>query len=507
MKLENIKLPIGANEEELFRLAVKKARLKPSEVKYFKILKKSLDARDKNDIKYVYGLEISDREETDWEITLPKAKIPKRPVIVGFGPAGMFCALYLARAGYNPIVIERGLPVDERKKSVNKFINEGKLDENSNMQFGEGGAGAFSDGKLNTGVSGVFVRQVLADFKRYGAPPEIEWEAKPHIGSDLLPEVVKNIRKEIEALGGKVLFSTKFTGIRAVGGLAMAAVTDKGEVPCDDLILAIGHSARDTFSEILSEGIAMEPKAFAIGFRIEHLQEDISVSQYGEKYAHLLPPADYRLSSRKGERGVFTFCMCPGGYVMPSSSEYGGIVTNGMSLYKRDGKNANSAVLCEVYPSDFESGVLGGVKLQQKYEEIAYNSGGKNYYAPVQKLKDFFEDKTTETLGRVKPTYPIGYTFANMSSLFNKSVTDNLKSGIKDMGTKLKGFSDDEAILTGVETRSSSPVRILRNANFASLSYPNLYPIGEGCGYAGGITSAAVDGIKAAKIIAEKYDK
>lgn len=506
MRIDNVKLPIGESENEVFEICLKRSRLKRSAVKYFKILKKSIDARDKRDVKFVYSAEISDKEIKIAPLSLPHCRGGKT-VVVGFGPAGMFCALYLARAGYKPIVVERGESVDDREKSVYKFVNERILNENSNIQFGEGGAGAFSDGKLSSGVSGEFTRTVLSDFVSFGAPKEIEWEAKPHIGSDLLPSVVKNLRKEIERLGGSVRFSTRLTGIKTVGGKIAAAITDAGEIECDRLVLAIGHSARDTYKAMLAAGATIEPKPFAVGFRIEHLQRDISLAQYGEKFAPLLPAADYRLASRKGERGVFTFCMCPGGYVLPSSSEEGGVVTNGMSLYSRSGENANSAVLCEVYPSDFPVGALGGAEMQREIEKKAFMLGGGNYCAPVQTVKDFFDGVKTAALKSVKPTYPIGYELTDLNGVYIKSVTENLKSGIRDMGEKLKGFSSDDAVLTGVETRSSSPVRILRGENYESISIENLYPCGEGCGYAGGIMSAAIDGIKVAAAIAKKENE
>ncbi len=507
MRIDNLKLPVTATDEDALKSSAKRARIKLSDVKAFRVIKKSIDARDKNDVKFVYNTEIDIKPfEDEKEFSIPASDKRPRILVVGFGPAGMFCALFLARAGYNPVVIERGKSVDERKKSVEAFAKFGTIDPESNVQFGEGGAGTFSDGKLNTGVSGTLIKTVLREFVKHGAPVEIEYSSKPHIGSDKLPETVKNIRIEIERLGGKVLFGKKLEKFVVKGEKITAAIVNGEEIPVDDVVLAVGHSARDTFYELGRENVAMERKQFAMGFRIEHKREFIDEAQYGKKFAGFLPAADYRLTSHKAQRGVFTFCMCPGGVVIPSASEIGGVVTNGMSLYARDEVNSNSAVLCEIYPSDFYEGVLGGVELQREIERKAFLLGGSDYSAPTQKLEDFYAIRRTERFGSVRPTYERNMP-SDLNGLFPPVVTESIKTGISDMNNKLKGFSCGDAVLTGVETRSSSPVRILRGDDMVSPTVGNLYPCGEGCGYAGGITSAAVDGIKVAAAIAEKYSK
>lgn len=506
-RISNIKVKVDGSSEDILNLACKKAGLKPSKIKYFKIVKKSLDARDKSNIFYSVSVELDDKP-----YTLPKKEYKKvsskgRILVVGAGPAGLFCALELLRYGLSVTLIERGKKVEERVKSVDDFIKNKVLDENSNIQFGEGGAGAFSDGKLNTQIGGGLSKEVILDFVKFGAPKEIEYLNKPHIGSDNLKAVVKNIREEIIRLGGEVLFSTRLTDFCVKNG-KITSVTYNGQTEVfDDVVLAVGHSARDVYSLIESKNIFIEPKDFAVGFRIEHLTADINLAQYGEKYAKLpcMPTADYKLTSSYNNRGVFTFCMCPGGYVMPSSSERDTVVVNGMSNYARNAVNSNSAVIVQAKTSDFYKGALGGVEFQRSLEKNAFILGGGDYSAPVQLVKDFIKGEITLGFEKVIPSYEIGVKKSNLVGLLPKDIENALRYGIVDMGKRLKGFDDNGGVLTAVESRTSSPVRITRGENLASVSVSNLYPCGEGCGYAGGITSAGADGKRVALKIVEKY--
>lgn len=505
MTLSDIKLPIQKGEEELYRLATKKLGKKPT---YFAIKKKSLDARDKKDIRFVYTIEFADGEKqaTPPEIEkLQKNKMPTAPVlVVGSGPAGLFCALRLLERGITPIVIERGGSVEERERATQMFFTQKTLDENTNIQFGEGGAGTFSDGKLNTQTHSALNKTVLETFVRFGAPEEILYLNKPHIGSDKLKTVVKNMREYIRAQGGEVHFHTRLEDVIIKDGALKEAVltrldgggTQRLEVAA--LVLAIGHSARDTFERLLARGVEMRAKDFAVGVRIEHLQADIGKTQYGDVYK-LLPAADYKLVSHAGERSAFTFCMCPGGYVMPAASESGGVVTNGMSNYARDGENANSALIAQVTRADFESEhPLAGIEFQRKIERAAYIAGGGDYVAPVQRVGDFLRNRTSDCFGSVKPTYAGGTAFADLRSVLPNGVITTLKCALTDMDKRLKGFACPDAILTAAETRTSSPVRMERDETLQSVSVKNLFPCGEGAGYAGGITSSAADGIRVA---------
>ncbi|MBE7077502.1 MAG: FAD-binding protein [Clostridiales bacterium] len=510
--LSDIKLPIEKGEKELRALAEKKLGGK---LGYFAIKKKSLDARDKNNLRYVYTIEFSKQKPPKKEYKyerLTKEKLPDRPVlVVGSGPAGLFCAIRLIDHGITPIVIERGGSVEEREKSISSFVDTHRLNVDCNVQFGEGGAGTFSDGKLNTQTHSPLNREVLELFVRFGAPEEILWLAKPHIGSDRLKTVVKNMREYIRAQGGEVHFHTRLEDIVVKGGKVQEAVICRLNadtvcpnceiIPVSAIVLAVGHSARDTFEMLLRRGITIRKKDFAVGVRIEHLQSSIGFAQYGKEYGKL-PAADYKLVSHASDRAAFTFCMCPGGYVMPAASEEGGVVTNGMSNYARDGRNANSALIAQVTAADFEGDhPLAGVEFQRKLERAAYMVGGGTYAAPVQRVEDFLLDRSSSSFGEVLPTYAAGTAFADLREVLPAPIVAALKNAITDMDRRLKGFANPDALLTGVETRTSSPVRIERDERMQSVSVQGVYPCGEGAGYAGGITSSAADGLRVAEAV------
>lgn len=508
IKITNIKIKADLSDDELFEKIYKKYKINKNDVTERRIIKKSIDARNKADIFYNYSIELECKNENKIKnVQIVKKEEPfkiivnrkssKRPVIIGAGPAGLFSALTLAQNGIKPIIIEQGKTVDERKKDVEEFQKTGKLNTLSNVQFGEGGAGTFSDGKLTSGIHNPLCKIVLKEFYNFGAPEQILYINKPHIGTDNLINIIRNMRNEIIKLGGEFLFNEKVTDFEFENSKVTAVICGK-RIETDTVILAIGHSARSTFEKLYEKGVKMEKKNFSIGVRIEHKQSMINKSQYGEITKLKLPPAEYKMAYHGENRSCYTFCMCPGGTVIASSSEPETIVTNGMSVYARNGENANSAVLVNVTPNDFKGeSPLEGMYFQKDLEKKAFKLGGSNYNAPIQRFEDFENNVKSTHIGEIKPTYKPGVTLSNLNEILPDFISKTLVEGIKYFDKSIKGFAHPDAILTGVETRSSSPVQITRNENKQS-NIKGLYPCGEGAGYAGGIMSAAVDGIKCA---------
>ncbi|MBQ6825482.1 MAG: hypothetical protein IJP34_02340 [Clostridia bacterium] len=520
--INNINLPLDTDFNGLNQLVAKKFKLDINNIKSVKLYRKSVDARHKNDVHFCcsFLVELCSGEEKflklyknaqsykplQYEFKKAENILENPPVVVGFGPAGMFAALTLAKAGLCPIVIERGMDVDNRKKAVDSFFSGKSLNPNTNVQFGEGGAGTFSDGKLNTGIKDKRCKIVLFELNKFGAGDNILTDAKPHIGTDVLINVVKNLREEVIKLGGRVLFETELRDIIINNGKITSIETNKGSFDTDILILATGHSARDTFLMLKSKGIKLEQKPFAVGVRIEHLSKDINRALYGDfADSEHLGAADYKLVAHlESGRGVYTFCMCPGGEVINASSEENGVAVNGMSYSRRDGENSNSALLVGVNTEDFgSSDVLAGCYLQQKIEQNAFNIG--NGKVPITSVGNFVNGEEFK-IGKVKPTVKPDTVFADFYKIFPQFVCDSLKEAIPIFDKKINGFADREALLIAPETRSSSPVRITRNENFESVNTMGLFPCGEGAGYAGGIMSAAVDGMKIAEQIIENIN-
>ncbi|MDR1606121.1 MAG: NAD(P)/FAD-dependent oxidoreductase [Streptococcaceae bacterium] len=529
LRLTQIKLSIHDDLSAIQQQVLKRLRIQPSDLLELRIYKESIDARKAGDIYFIYTVDVGVKDETkfltgkikhlaptpDLAYQAPKLKhgtqpLTHRPVVIGFGPAGMYAALLLAQQGYRPLVLERGEAVDDRVRSIEAFWQQGQLNPNSNVQFGEGGAGTFSDGKLTSRGKDLRGRQVLAELVKAGAPEEILYQAHPHVGTDLLRDIVKRIRQEIIALGGEVRFQAQVKQFKSVSGRLQAVVLTSGElIETEQAILAIGHSARDTFSELDAAGVEMTAKPFAVGVRIEHPQTVIDQAQYKTFAGHArLGAAEYRLTYKASNgRGVYTFCMCPGGLVVPSSSEAGHLVTNGMSEHARDQKNANSGLLVQVFPEDFGSaGALAGIDFQRALEQKAFALGGGTYQAPAQLVGDFLKGQPSTAMGSVTPSYALGVVPTDLTRLFPDYITAALKEALIGLDHKLHGFAMADAVLTAVESRSSSPLRINRDqTSLQSVSVKGLYPSGEGAGFAGGIVSAAIDGLKCAESLISAF--
>ncbi len=525
-RIHQLKLPITEADINIKTAAAKYLGITESKIISCTIFKRSIDARDKSKLFYVYALDVeiigkpqkAFKPNEVSKITLYNYKTPQigskklktRPVVVGFGPAGMFCAYLLVQAGFKPIILERGESVDERINSVNRFFENGKLNPSSNVCFGEGGAGTFSDGKLNTLIKDKDGkgRYVLETFVKHGANPEILYDAKPHIGTDKLVEIVKNLREEIISLGGEIYFNTFAKDFVFSDNKITGIITDTNIIPTEICILATGHSARDTFETLYNKGVNLEPKPFAMGVRVMHKQEMINENQYG-KYSDLLPAASYKLTHTcENGRGVYSFCMCPGGYVVNASSVEGHTVINGMSYSDRAGENANSAIICNVTPDDFKNEGFGdlplsGVEFQRKYENLTFHKA--NGKMIIQKLSDFNKNISSKCCGEIKPAVKGEFIYGNVRECLPSFVADSIEEAMSAFDKKIKGFGNGDTLMVGIETRTSSPVRIVRDDSLNSISFNGLYPCGEGAGYAGGIMSAALDGIKVAEKIISTY--
>ena len=524
LRINEIKVSLDSDFSEITKEACKVLKINKDNLLKAEIYRKSVDCR-KGEVQFVYTVDVEVQNEDkilnsinsnrvtkcqkyEYKMITPKRNSELPPIVAGFGPAGMFAGLILARAGFKPIIVERGRCIEQRTDDVNNFWQNRILDETSNIQYGEGGAGTFSDGKLTTGIKDSRCRFIFEEFVKHGAPDDILINAKPHIGTDKLKKVVKSIREEIISLGGKVLFETQLVNIIVANNFIHGVtLRDKfgreTDIETDGVILSIGHSASDTVKMLYDKGVNMMQKPFSVGARIEHPQEFIDTAQYGKYKGHKnLRPADYKMACHPPHgRGAYTFCMCPGGTVVCASSNKGGVVTNGMSEYARDKENANSAILVGIDPADFpDEHPLSGFALQREIEEKAFKQGGGDYTAPAQLVGDFIKNQKSTKIGAVKPSFPTGVAMGDISTVLPKKVVDTMRDALVQMDKKIKGFAMDEAVLTAPETRSSSPVRIIRD-EFFQTNVRGLYPCGEGAGYAGGIVSAGVDGVKCAEAL------
>lgn len=525
--MNGISLSPDAEEKEACGIAaneMRRAGENPARLR-FDVYKKSVDARKKDRVRLVYSVAI--RAENEDALRLPSKcrygitplyereistqkgseKSPYSPLVVGMGPAGLFCALLLAEQGYKPTIIDRGDSIANRTLAHERFVRDGVLDTESNIQFGAGGAGTFSDGKLLTRVNDPRVSYVLSRFCEFGAPQEILTAAKPHIGTDRLLSVIHQMLTRIEELGGRVIYRCRLDGISERADGSVVAKTTAGEIFCSSLVLAPGHSARDTYAMLMANGYSIEAKPFSVGVRIEHLQSKIDEALYGSYAGHpRLGRGEYHLSDTSSGRGVYTFCMCPGGQVVAAASEEGGVVVNGMSVYARDGKNANSAVCVSIRPEDYGASVEGAIAFQRNLERAAFRAGGSDYFAPIQTVGDFLECRHGSEPSEVLPSYRDGRVrCASIDAILPNFVTEELRRGLRSFDRKLSGFACSEAVLSAVETRTSAPIRILRNEEMSAFGHKNIYPCGEGAGYAGGITSAALDGIRVAEKLIARF--
>ncbi len=522
--VSQIRLPLSADKREAIDSAIKLLNIPKEAVKSANISKISVDARRKTPT-LVYSVAVflhSENIEHTLKNKAPNVRVTKqegfsvvtgntplksRPVICGFGPAGIFCALLLARAGFKPVVFERGSAVENRIKHVEEFEKNGALNEQSNIQFGEGGAGTFSDGKLTTRIKSPLCKYVTDTLIKHGAPQDIAYKHKPHIGTDILRDVIVSIRKEIIELGGSVFFDEQITGIRQKNGRVTHIITQSGETPCDVLVMCIGHSARDTFKMLGDNGVALEVKPFSVGFRAEHLQSHIDTALYGDAAGHpALSVGEYQMSHHvSGGRCVYTFCMCPGGSVVAAASSSGSVVTNGMSYHARSGKNANAAVVVSLNANDFNTGPFEAIAFQERLEKSAFLAGGGNYRAPAQSAHGFIKGESILNVNSVVPSYSLGTAEYDLGRLFPKELTSSLRQGLLAFDRNISGFAGVGAVLTGVETRTSSPVRMARKDDGQSTDINGMYPCGEGAGYAGGIMSAATDGLNTALKIVQSF--